>query len=92
VRVDGSVEVAVEDGGDLLDFGDEGGEFGGEDGLDTVGERFFGLVMDFDKEAVGTNGYCCAGEGKDFVALTSAVGRIDEDGEVAAFFNGGNDG
>ena len=42
------VEVAVEDGGDLLDFGEEVGEFGGEQGLHAVGEGFFGLVMDFD--------------------------------------------
>lgn len=42
------VDVAVEDLGDLLDFGLEFGEFGGEDGLHAVGEGFFRLVMDFD--------------------------------------------
>ena len=44
-----SVDVAVEDLGDLLDFALEFGEFGGEDGLHAVGEGFFGLVMDFDE-------------------------------------------
>lgn len=50
-----SVEVAVEDLGDLMDFGVEGGEFVGEDGLDAVGEGFFRLVMDFDEETIGAN-------------------------------------
>ena len=51
MRVLGSVlvDVTVEDLGDLTDFGEESGEFGGEDGLHAVGEGFFGLVMDFDE-------------------------------------------
>ena len=49
--------MAVEDGGDLLNFGLEFGEFGGEDGLHAVGEGFFGLVVDFDEEAVTADGY-----------------------------------
>ena len=89
---DGSVEVAVEDQGDLLDFAHECGVFGGEDGLDAVGEGFFWLVMDFDQEAVGAYGYRGSGERENFVALAGAVGRIDENGEVAAFFHGGDDG
>lgn len=47
----------MEDGGDLLDFRIEFGVLGRNDGLDAVGERFFGLVMHFDEEAVGANGY-----------------------------------
>ena len=43
------VDVAVEDGGDLADFGLEFGEFSGEDGLHAVGEGLFRLVMDFDE-------------------------------------------
>ena len=56
------VEAAVEDGGDLLDFEHEFGKFGGEDGFDAVGEGFFGLVMDFDEEAIGTYRDSGAGE------------------------------
>src|ERR1700739_3729825 len=86
------VDAAVEDLGDLLDFGLEFGEFGGEDGLHSVGKGFFGLVMDFDEEAVGADGNGGAGERKNFVALAGAVAGIDEDGQVAAFFYGGDNG
>jgi hypothetical protein len=44
----GLVEAAVQDVGDLLDFGHEFGVLVGDDGLDAVGEGFLGLVMDFD--------------------------------------------
>jgi len=71
-----------------LDFGHEVGEFGGEDGLDAVGERFFGLMMDFDEEAVGANRYRGARKGKNFVAFAGAVAGIDKNGKVAAFFHG----
>ncbi len=81
-----SIDVAVEDRGDLADFGLEFGEFGGEDGLHAVGEGFFGLVMDFDEEAVGADGYGGTGERKNCVALAGAVAGIDEGGQVAAFF------
>src|SRR5260221_8314052 len=84
--------MAVEDLSDLADFGLEFGEFGGEDGLHAVGEGFFGLVMDFDEEAVAADGYGSAGERKNFVALAGAVAGIDEDGQVAAFFDRGDDG
>ena len=86
------VDVAAEDLGDLLDFALEFGEFGGEDGLHAVGEGFFGLVMDFDEKAVGADGYGCARERQNFVALAGAVAGIDEDGQVAAFFYRGHDG
>ena len=86
------VDVAVEDGGDLADFGDEFGEFGGEDGLHAVGEGLVGGVVDFDEEAVGSYGGGGAGERQDFVALAGAVAGIDQDGQVAAFFYGGDDG
>ncbi len=59
---------------------EEVGEVGGEDGLDAVGERFVGLVVDFDQETVGAYGYGGAGEGENFVAFARAVGGIDEDG------------
>jgi len=88
----GLVDVAVEDLGDLADFGLEFCEFGGEDGLHAVGEGFFGLMMDFDEEAVTTNGYGGAGERENFMALAGAVAGIDEDGQVAALFYGGHDG
>ena len=78
------VDVAVEDGGDLLDGGGEGGEFGGGDGLHAVGEGGVGAVVDFDEEAVGAD--CGGGEakGKDFVAFAGAVAGVDEDRQVAA--------
>ena len=81
----------MEDGGNLADFGEQRGKLVGEDGLDAVGKGFFGLVMDFDEEAIGANGDGGAGKRENFVALAGTVRGIDEDGEVAAFFDGGND-
>ena len=86
------VEGAAEDLGDGANFGDEFGIFGGQDGLDAIGEGFFGLVMNFDEKAIGTDGDGGARKREDFVALSGAVGGIDENGEVAAFFDGGDDG
>ena len=87
---DSSVDMAVEDGGDLADFGGEFGEFGWEDGLDAVREGLFGLMMDFDEEAVGADSHGGAGERENFVALAGAVAGIDKDGQVAALFYRGN--
>ena len=50
------VDVAMEDGGDEADFFNEDGEFGGQDGLHAVGEGVFGLMVDFDEQAVGADG------------------------------------
>ena len=76
----------------MADFGEEGGEFGWEDGLHAVRESFLGLVMDFNEEAVGA--YCDrgAGERENFVAFAGAVAGIDKDRKMAAFFYSGNDG
>ena len=41
----------------MLHFGIEVGVVGGEDGLNAVGEGFVGLMVDFDEEAIGANGY-----------------------------------
>jgi hypothetical protein len=86
------VDLAVEDGGDLEDFGVEFGEFGGEDGLDAVGEGFIGLVVDFDEEAIAADGNGGAGERENFVAFAGAVAGIDHDGEMAALFDSGDNG
>ena len=75
----------------MADFGDEFSEFLRKDGLHAVGERFLGFVVNFDEEAIGTNGDGGTGERQDFVALAGAVRRIDEDGKMAAFFDGGDD-
>jgi len=58
--------------------------------LDAVGEGFFGVVVNFDQEAVGAYRYRGSGEGENFVALAGTVGRIDENGEVAALFYRGD--
>ena len=92
IGVPSSVNGAVEDGGDLAHFSGEDGELFGEDGLHTVGKRFFRFVMNFDEEAVGANGDGGAGKGENFVALAGAVTGINEDRKMAAFFDGGNDG
>ncbi len=86
-----SVHGAVEDGGDLTYFVGEGGEFFGEDGLHAVGEGFVRLMVHFDDEAIGADGNSGAGKRQNFVALAGAVAGIDENGEVAALFDGGND-
>jgi len=59
--------------------------------LHAVGEGLVGGVMDFDEQAVGAYGHGGAGEGQYFVAFAGAVTGVDEDGQVAAFFNGGDD-
>ena len=74
-----------------MDFVHEGAIFGGEDGLHAVGQSFFGLVMDFDEEAIGADGDSGTGKRKNFVAFASAVAGIDEDGQVTAPLDGGND-
>ena len=76
----------------MADFGKEFGELVGEDGLDAVGEGFVGFVVDFDEEAIGADSDGGAGKGQNFVALAGAVRGIDEDGQVAALLDGGNDG
>ena len=81
----------MEDRGDLADFGDELDELLRKDGLHAVGEGFFGFVVNFDEQAIGTNGDGGAGERKNLVAFASAVRGIDEDGKVAAFFDRGDD-
>ena len=88
----GLVDMAMEDVGDSSDFVGERGEFAGDDGLDAVGEGFFGFVVDFDEEAVGADGDCGEREGKNFVALAGAVRWVDHDRQVAAAFYGGDDG
>ena len=86
-----SVHGAVEDGSDLTYFVGEGGEFFGEDRLHAVGEGFVRLMVDFDDKAIGANSNGGAGKGQNFVALAGAVAGIDENGEVAALLDGGND-
>ena len=76
----------------MAHFVGEGEEFLGEEGLHAVGERFVRLVMNFDEETIGADGYGGAGERQNFVALAGAVAGIDKDWEMAAFFYGGNDG
>jgi hypothetical protein len=43
-----SVDLAMQDRGDLADFVGQLGKFRGNDGLHAVGESFVGLVMHFD--------------------------------------------
>ena len=78
--------------GNLTDFGLEFGELGREDGLHAVGEGFFGLVVNFDEEAIGTDRDGGARKRQDFVTLAGAVAGIDKDRKVAAFFDGRNNG
>jgi len=82
----------VEDGGDLAHFVGEDREFFREDGLHAVGEGFVRFVMNFDEQAIGSDGDGSAGEGKNFVALAGAVARIDKDGQVAALLDRGDNG
>jgi len=76
----------------LADLGDEFGEFFGENGLHAVGEGFFGFVVNFDEEAIGASSDSGAGKRKNLVAFSGAVRGVDEDREMAAFLDGGNDG
>ena len=91
-RATPSVDSAVEDGGDLAHFVGKDGKFFGEDGLHAVGEGFVRLVMDFDEQAISANGDGRTGERKNLVALAGTVAGIDEDGQVAALLDGGDDG
>ena len=91
VDVDAAGEIAADHGGDLLDLVHHGGELVGIDGLRAVGERLFGLVVDFDQDAVGAGGDGGAGHGQHAVAAAGAVAGVDEDGQVAEALDGGND-
>src|SRR6267143_279200 len=86
------VNGPVEDGGDLAHFVGEDDEFLGEEGLHAIGEGFLRLVMNFNEEAISANGDSSSGEWQHFVALAGAVSGIDENGQVTAFFDGGDDG
>ena len=79
VKLRALIDFAVEHGGDLADFVDQFGEFGGENGLHAVGEGLVWSMMNFDEQAVGAYGHSGAGEGQYFVAFASAVARVDED-------------
>jgi hypothetical protein len=82
----------MEDGGDLAHFIGEGDEFLGKEGLHSVGEGLFRLVMNLDEQAIGPDGDSGARKRQDFVALSGAVAGIDENGEMAALFYRGDDG
>src|SRR5215469_12238822 len=86
-----SIDGAMEDGGDLAHLVGEFGELFGEDGLHAVGKRLLRLMVNFDKETVGAYGNSRARKWQDFVALARAVAGIDENGQMAPFFNGGYD-
>lgn len=86
-----SIDGAVEDGGDLTHFVGKDGELFGKDGLHAVGEGLVRFVMHLDEEAIGADSDGGARQRENFVALTGAVTGINEDGQVAALFDGGND-
>src|SRR3979411_1796700 len=90
VKLRALIDFAVEHGGDLADLVDQFGELGGENGLHAVGEGLVWSMMDFDEQAVGANGCGGARERQNFVAFARAVTGIDQDGQMAAFFYGGN--
>src|SRR5712691_4415281 len=84
--------MAVEDSGDLADLGGEGGEFLGQDGLHAVRKRLVRLVMDFDQETVGADGDGRARKRENLVAFSGAVAGINENGQMAALLDGGDNG
>ena len=86
------IDRAVKHGSNLAHFVGEGEELFWEDGLHAVGESFIGFVVDFDEEAVGSNGNSGAGKRQNFVAFAGAVTGVNENRKVAAFFDGGDDG
>jgi hypothetical protein len=59
--------------------------------LHAVGEGLIGGVVDFDEQAVGAHGCRGAGERQNFVAFAGAVAGVDQDRQVAAFFDRGDD-
>jgi len=84
-------QIAVHDGSDLGEFVHHADELFGIEGLRPVGERLFGLVVNLDHDAVGTDSNAGAGHGQDLVSLACAVAGINEDGEVAEPLHGGDD-
>ena len=82
----------MEDGGDLSHFVGENREFFGKDGLHAVGESFVRFVMDFDEQAIGANSDGGAGKRENLVPFAGAMAGIDEDGQVAALLDRGDDG
>src|SRR5579862_2643047 len=85
------VDDAMENCRDLAHLFSENGELVRKDGLDSVGKRFLWIVMNFDKQAIRAYGYGSARKRKNFVALAGAMAGIDENRQMAAFFDGGND-
>src|SRR5713226_6980205 len=86
-----SVDITMEDGGDLPNFTDKYRELFRQNRLHAVGERFVGLVMHFDEEAISSHGHRCARKWEDFVTPACAVAGVDQNRQVAALFDCGHD-
>ena len=89
--MDAAGQVAANHGGNLLKLVHHADKLVGIDGLRAVGERLFGLVVNFDQDAVGAGGDGRAGHGQHAVAPAGAVAGVDENGQVAEALDGGND-
>src|SRR5229473_7556709 len=84
-----SVDITMEDGGDLPNFTDKYRELFRQNRLHAVGERFVGLVMHFDEETISSTGDGSAGKGRDFLRPALAGAGVDQNRQVAAFFDCG---
>jgi hypothetical protein len=84
--------MAMEHVSNLAGFRSEYGEFFGQDGLRPVGERFVGLVVHLDQEAISAHGNGGARQRKNLVALARPMRRINKNGKMAAFLDSGHDG
>src|SRR6267142_5710042 len=90
MSVSQSVYLPVHDRSDLANFRGELRELFGQDGLNAIGERFVGVVMDFDEQAIGADSDRGSGKWQHLVAFSSAVTGIDKDRQMAALFNRGH--
>ena len=59
--------------------------------LDPVRKSFVRIAMHFHDQAVGADCNRSAGQRRNFVALSGAMARVDNDWQMAESLNGGND-
>src|SRR5215469_11947862 len=84
------VDSVVKDGGDFAGLGDKLRKLVRQDGLNAVGKRTVGIVVNFDEKAIGPNRDGCTRERQHFVTFASAVAGIDDNRQMASALYGGD--
>jgi len=88
----GGLKGAVHEGGKWSELVHEALEVWEVEGLGAVAEGVGGVGVDFDHEAVGTDGDGGTGEGRDGPVVAGGVGGVHDDREVGEAFDGDDGG